>query len=74
MDPCSSNPCCTRVNFVIISNGITDLGNNTMDETIRQKANVESVEEGSSLTHLYPLSILSMTDWGKGYYVPSDGL
>ena len=45
-----------------------------MDETIRQKANVESVEEGSSLTHLYPLSILSMTDWGKGYYVPSDGL
>ena len=45
-----------------------------MDETIRQKADVESVEEGSSLTHLYPLSILSMTDWGKGYYVPSDGL
>lgn len=44
-----------------------------MDETIRQKADRESVE-GSSLTHLYPLRILSMTDWGKGHYVPSDGL
>lgn len=61
MDSCSLNPCCTRVNFVIISKGITDLSNNTMDETIRQKADGESVVEGWSLTHLYPLSILSIT-------------
>lgn len=35
-----------------------------MDETIRQKADGESVVEGSSLTHLYPLSILSLSDSG----------
>lgn len=35
-----------------------------MDETIRQKAGGQSAVEGSSLTHLYQLSILSIADSG----------